>query len=264
MVVLYDSTSVTAQSDGAKPLAAATYAARLTQRLVTALTSETESGRLYEVDLRLRPNGDKGALAAQLDGYEAYLLNDAWTWEHLALVRARFICGSPAMATRFEAIRADALSRPRETAELAAQVEDMRQRMLKAFPGNSPWDVKYRRGGLIDTGFLSQFLVLAHANAVPALLEPRTTETIANAAADAGLITPAEAEDLAEAKAFWLGLQTLLRMTGAEGSPARLERSAVQNLIAQGLSLPDIAQVEAAAADHAAQTMAIYQKLIAA
>ncbi len=264
MVVLYDSAAVTSVSDGQKPLPAATCAARMTQRLTTALTSETESGRLYEVDLRLRPNGDKGPLATQLDGYETYLLNDAWTWEHLALVRARFICGSSLIAERFERIRAEILSRPRDRATLAQEVESMRQRMAKAFPGSSNWDVKHRRGGLVDTGFLSQFLVLAHAAQARALVSPRQTDSIAAAAATAGCITSAEAEDLAAAEAFWLGLQTLLRLTGADTTPERLTRPAVQNVIASGLDLPNLAQVEAAAADHADQTMAHYRKLIAA
>ena len=262
MVVLYDSPSVTTTSDGEKPLAAATYSARLTQRLMTALTSETESGRLYEVDLRLRPNGDKGSLAAQIEGFEAYLMNDAWTWEHLALVRARFISGSPAMQTRFERIRAETLSRPRNSVELAAEVDSMRQRMTKAFKGDSPWDVKHRRGGLVDTGFISQFLVLAHAADEPTLITPRKTDDISRAAASAGLITSAEAEDLNTAEIFWLGLQTLLRLTGADSTQERLTRPAIQAEIAQGLGLPDLPQVEAAAADHAAQTMALYRKII--
>ncbi len=264
MVVLYDSVSVTTQSDGEKPLAASTYAARLTQRLMTALTSETESGRLYEVDLRLRPNGDKGPLASQMDGFANYLLNDAWTWERLALVRARFICGSPALAERFDQIRAESLTRPRAVADLAEEVNSMRQRMAATHKGESPWDVKHRRGGLVDTGFLSQFLVLAHADDEPALLGPRTTDAVAAAAADAGLLTHAEAEDLANAEMFWLGLQTLLRLTGADATPDRLERPSVQAVISNGLDLPDLSQVEAAAADHAAQVMKLYGKLIAA
>ena len=264
MVVIYDAETVTAQSDGERPLAAATYAQRLTQRLMTALTSETESGRLYEVDLRLRPDGDKGPLASQLEGFGNYLMNDAWTWERLALVRARFICGSPAMAARFDRIRADALTRPRVPAELAAEVESMRQRMAATHKGESPWDVKHRRGGLVDTGFLSQFLVLAHAADEPGLLQPRATHPIAATAASAGIITPAEAEDLAAAEAYWLGLQSLLRLTGADSAPERLERPSVQAVIANGLSLPDLSQVEAAANDHAAHVMALYAKLIAA
>ena len=264
MVVTYDAAEVTVESDGARPLSAATYSQRLTQRLMTALTSETESGRLYEVDLRLRPHGDKGPLANQLDGFAQYLTNEAWTWEHLALVRARFICGPPGMATRFEEIRSDTLRRPREPASLAAEVDSMRQRMAATFKGESFWDVKHRRGGLVDTGFLSQFLVLAHAAGEPGLLQPRATHPIAATSAAAGIITAAEAEDLATAEAFWLGLQSLLRLTGADTDPDRLQRAAVQTVIANGLALPDLAQVEAAAQDHANQVMALYAKLIAA
>ncbi|MCA8928971.1 MAG: bifunctional [glutamine synthetase] adenylyltransferase/[glutamine synthetase]-adenylyl-L-tyrosine phosphorylase [Alphaproteobacteria bacterium] len=261
-IVLYDAPSVLEQSDGVKPLAAATYGARLTQRLVTALTAETESGRLFEVDLRLRPDGDKGPLSPSLEGFETYLRNDAWTWEHLALVRARAVCGSAALRGRFEAVRREVLARPRETADLAGQVDHMRNRMAATFKGQSPWDVKHRRGGLVDTGFLAQFLVLAHAAAVPDLLDPRDTAGIAAAAARAGIVPPDCAEALADAEAFWLGLQTLMRLTGADGAPERLERPAVQAVIAQGLGLPDLARVEADANHHAEAVMRLYRSLI--
>ncbi len=262
MVVLYDSPSVSTQSDGAKPLAAATYAARLAQRLITALSSETESGALFEVDLRLRPSGNKGPLASHIEAFARYQQDDAWTWEHLALVRGRFICGAPILAERFEAVRADVLSRRRDPAELASQVNSMRERMAKAHKSQSPWDVKHRRGGLVDTGFISQFLVLAYAHRVPALLHPRATESIASLASAAGLLGSSEAEALAEAEAFWLGLQTLLRLTGADSAPQRLDRPAIQTVIAQGLGLPDLQRVEATAAEHCEQVMRLYARQI--
>lgn len=261
-VVIYDAPSVLEPSDGAKPLAAATYAARLTQRLLTALTAETESGRLFEVDLRLRPDGDKGPLAPSLEGFETYQRTEAWTWEHLALVRARAACGPDSLRERFEALRRDVLSRPRDPARLAGEVDSMRRRMAATFKGESAWNVKHRRGGMVDTGFLAQFLVLAHAGAAPALLTPRDTAGIAAAAAKAGVLAPEAAEALAAAETFWLGLQTLLRLTGADSAPERLDRPAVQSVIAQGLGLPDMARVEADAATHADAVMALYRELV--
>ncbi len=262
MVVLYDTPSVLEQSDGAKPLAASTYAARLTQRLTTALTSETESGRLFEVDLRLRPDGDKGSLAASIEGFEAYHRLDSWTWEHLALVRARMVVGSDTMRERFDAIRAEVLGRERDIPTLAAAVDDMRQKMAQAFRGQSPWDVKHRRGGLVDAGFIAQFLVLANAHRVPDLVPLRDTASIAAKAAAAGLIEADQASTLADAEIFWLGLQTLMRLTGSESAPARLKRPSVEAVVAQGLGFPDIERVEAQAADHAAAVMKIYDALI--
>jgi glutamate-ammonia-ligase adenylyltransferase len=260
--VLYDAPSVLTQSDGGKPLAASTYNARLVQRLVTALSAETESGRLFEVDLRLRPDGEKSTLATSLDGFETYQRNEAWTWEHLALVRARMVCGSATMRRRFEAIRSEVLSRPRELVNLAGEVDSMRNRMLQVFKGDGPWDIKYRRGGLIDVGFIAQFLVLAHANVHLSLLEPRDVPAIARIAAREGVISPGMSETLAEAKAFWLGLQTLMRLTGSDNNPARLQRPAVQSVIAQGLGFPDMERVEAQANDHATAVMSIYRHLI--
>lgn len=261
-VVIYDAPSVLTQSDGAKPLAASTYAARLTQRLVTALTAETESGRLFEVDLRLRPDGDKGPLSPSMEGLETYLRNDAWTWEHLALVRARAVCGADSLRERFETVRREILTRPRDPAKLAGQVDSMRRRMAATFKGGSPWDTKHRRGSLVDTGFLAQFLVLAHAAETPELITPRDTAGIASAAATGGIIEQSAAEALAEAEAFWLGLQTLMRLTGADGGSDRIHRPAVQSVIAQGLGLPDMARVEADAKAHAETVMTLYRALI--
>ncbi len=261
-VVIYDAPSVLTQSNGAKPLAASTYAARLTQRLVTALTAETESGRLFEVDLRLRPDGDKGPLSPSMEGLETYLRNDAWAWEYLALVRARAACGPDTLCERFESVRTEVLSRPRDATKLAGKVDSMRKRMAATFKGQSAWDTKHRRGGLVDTGFLAQFLVLAHAADAPALLSPRHTAGIAACAADAGVIDAGAAEALAEAETFWLGLQTLMRLTGADSAPDRLKRPSVQSVIAQGLGLPDLNRVEADANTHAEAVTALYRALI--
>ncbi len=263
MVVLYDAPSVLEPSNGDKPLAASTYGARLVQRLVTALTAETESGRLFEVDLRLRPDGEKSTLATSIDGYESYQRKDAWTWEHLALVRARIVYGSTALRYRFEAIRCEVLGRDRDTEDLASEVDKMRTRMLQVFKGNSPWDVKHRRGGLVDTGFIAQFLVLAHARSHPELLKPRDTAGIAHIAADAGIISSIQAEALIAAEAFWLGLQTLMRLTGTDGTTARLTRPAVQAVIAQGLGFPDLERVEAEGQSHSEAVMALYNTVIA-
>ena len=263
MVVLYDSAGVMAESDGPKPLAAAPYAARLTQRLLTALTSETESGQLFKVDLRLRPDGDKGSLASHIAAFETYQQNDAWTWEHLALVRARFVCGTAELAVRFEETRTIALSRSRNVSRLAREVDGMRRRMVATHKGKNTWDAKHRRGGLVDTGLIAQFLVLGNAGTSSALLVPRTTAGIGAAAVEAELLTSDDAEALATAEAFWLSLQTLLRLTGADTAPELLARPAVEAVIAQSLGLPGLAQVEAAAAYHAGAVMALYRRLIA-
>jgi glutamate-ammonia-ligase adenylyltransferase len=264
MVVLYDSPSVTAESDGDRPLAASTYATRLTQRLITALSAQTQNGSLFEIDMRLRPDGDKGGLATHIEGFEQYQRNSAWTWEHLALVRARFVVGPTRLAERFEAVRAEVLSGTTEAARLAAEVHDMRTRMAKTYKGDSAWDTKHRRGGLVDTGFLSQFLVLAHAGQEPALLKPRATAGIATAAAQADLMSTADAQELSDAEAFWLSLQTLLRLTGADTEPKRLARTAVSSVIAKGLGLPNLSVVEITAQEHAERVMALYATLIQA
>ncbi len=127
LIVLYDiDPEADPTSDGPRPLTGAQYFARFTQRLVTALTSLTNAGKLYEVDLRLRPSGRAGPVATRLSSFETYQLEEAWTWEHMALTRARVISASPVFSRRVEAVFSAVLSRPRDARRIAGDILDMR------------------------------------------------------------------------------------------------------------------------------------------
>lgn len=205
-VFLYDGALLGASSDGARGLDAPRWYARLVQRLVTLLGTLTPAGRLYELDLRLRPDGAKGLLVSTLDSYCDYQHQRAWTWEHQALVRARAVAGSPALAERFDAVRRAVLARPRDPRQLRDDVLAMRRRMRAELDRSrgALFDLKQGAGGLVDLEFLLQALVLEHGATCPALLAPTATPALLEALADSGLLSGDQAQALAAAHALLL------------------------------------------------------------
>lgn len=159
-------------SGGERSLDNTQFFSRLGQRVLHLLTTHTAAGILYEADMRLRPSGSSGMLVSHIDGFAAYQENDAWTWEHQALIRARAIVGDPALQEKFNRIRHETLTRPRDTAKLKTEVADMRERLRKEHTPDSAnqFDIKQGAGGIMDIEFLVQYLVLAHAHANPALV----------------------------------------------------------------------------------------------
>jgi glutamate-ammonia-ligase adenylyltransferase len=163
LIVIYD--PLTAEtSDGPRPLATRPYYARLTQALVTALTAQTAQGRLYEVDMRLRPSGRQGPVATSLEAFRAYQETEAWTWEHLALTRARVLAGDAGLAAEVEAFRRDLLGRKGQGAEVARDVADMRTRLADAKPGMGLWEAKNGPGKLMDIELFAQMMALQNAS----------------------------------------------------------------------------------------------------
>jgi [glutamine synthetase] adenylyltransferase / [glutamine synthetase]-adenylyl-L-tyrosine phosphorylase len=155
LIVIYDPAGAEA-SDGRRPLPARTYYARLTQALVTALTAQMSEGRLYEADMRLRPSGRQGPVATSRAAFETYQREDAWTWEHLALTRARPIAGAPDLGARVEAFRRDLLGRGKDRAKILADTAGMRTRLATARPGQGPLEAKHGPGRLQDIALLAQ------------------------------------------------------------------------------------------------------------
>ncbi|WP_019961435.1 bifunctional [glutamine synthetase] adenylyltransferase/[glutamine synthetase]-adenylyl-L-tyrosine phosphorylase [Woodsholea maritima] len=166
LMVIYDPQS--AYSDGDKPLDAERWFTRFTQRLVSALSAPTEEGRLYEVDMALRPSGSAGPIAVRLSGLRSYYEHEAWTWERMAMTRARVVSGSLGMAARVEAVLGEALDSPKDPKVVRADAWDMRQRLLRDKPAYSDWDLKLRAGGMIDIEFIAQVLQLSGAGRLSA------------------------------------------------------------------------------------------------
>ncbi len=202
LVFLYDAPAE-AVSDGGRPLEPGRWYARLAQKIVGLLGAVTSAGRLYETDMRLRPDGGKSLLVSSLSSYAEYQQQRAWTWEHQALVRARVVAGDPALAADFERVRATTLARPRDEPALAGEVGGMRRRMRAELDRSDAarFDLKQGAGGLVDLEFLVQYLVLRHAAGTPALLQPRDTPGLLGALAGAGHLGADEAQALAGAHA---------------------------------------------------------------
>ncbi|SMD10995.1 bifunctional [glutamine synthetase] adenylyltransferase/[glutamine synthetase]-adenylyl-L-tyrosine phosphorylase [Rhizobium sp. RU36D] len=160
LILLYDHDDGYLESSGPKPLDATRYFTRLTQRLIAALSAPTAEGVLYEVDMRLRPSGNKGPVATRLRAFEKYQKEEAWTWEHMALSRARLICGDPDLMADAERIIAEVLGQARDKARIAADVAEMRGLIEKEKPPRDIWDFKLIPGGLIDIEFIAQYLAL--------------------------------------------------------------------------------------------------------
>ncbi|MEY4305883.1 MAG: hypothetical protein RIT52_2058, partial [Pseudomonadota bacterium] len=165
LILIYDAAGVET-SGGPRPLAARAYYSRLTQAMVTALSAQTAEGRLYEVDVRLRPSGRQGPVATSIDSFRSYQETEAWTWEHLALTRARVLAGEASLAAEVEDFRRAVLATKGQGANVLADVADMRRRLAEAKPGGGGWDAKFGPGRLMDIELLAQTLALQAA--VPA------------------------------------------------------------------------------------------------
>jgi glutamate-ammonia-ligase adenylyltransferase len=215
LILIYDAPDAVsgevAGSTGARPLAGSTYYARLSQRLISAITAPTAEGRLYEVDMRLRPSGESGPIASSLAAFAQYQREGAWTWEQMALTRARPIAGDPSLRERVaDAIRA-ALTRKRDPERLLADVADMRRRIAEAHPSPSAWDLRNRPGGLVDLEFTVQYLLLREAAGRPELLHRDPAAAIAALGA-AGVLPPQGARELLEALMLLRHLRALLAL----------------------------------------------------
>ncbi len=190
LVFVFDPTDRATASDGARPLEPGRWYARLAQRIVHWLTTPVRVDALYAVDTRLRPDGSKGLLVTTLESFADYQRSRAWTWEHQALVRARFVAGDPALGERLAALRGDCLAQPRERGKLDADVASMRARWRAKLDRSDAahLDLKQGAGGLVDLEFGLQHAVLAEAPRTPQTLWPTRTRALIDALAARGVI----------------------------------------------------------------------------
>ena len=206
-----------AETDGAKPIDSAQFFTRLGQRIIHLLTTQTNSGQLYDVDMRLRPSGASGLLVSSLGAFERYQQNEAWTWEHQALVRARVLAGCAQVGKAFEEVRARVLGQPQDLAKLRVEVSEMRAKMrdnlgtklsaagtgANAFDAGVPFDIKQDAGGIVDIEFMVQYAALAWSHDHPAILRWTDNIRILEELEEAGLMPASDAVLLREVyKAF--------------------------------------------------------------
>ena len=247
LIIIYDPLAVET-STGPRPLATRPYYARLTQAMVTALTAQTATGRLYEVDMRLRPSGRQGPVATSLAAFRAYQETGAWTWEHLALTRARVLAGDAGLAGEVEAFRRGLLARKGQGPKVRADVAEMRARLAEAKPGQGAWDAKNGPGHLMDIELCAQMVALQAGS--PA----RGVERQLEAGRTGGQLSQMDATVLADAQRLFWRMQAASRLlTDQVLEPATLGVGATAFLlretgVAEGVGLAAVLAKAATAA----------------
>jgi glutamate-ammonia-ligase adenylyltransferase len=248
LIVVYDFDQEHPQSDGRRPLHGSQYFARLTQRMIGALTVQTNYGVLYPVDMRLRPSGRSGPVATQIGGFKHYQEHEAWTWEHMALTRARVVSATPNFSARVEAVIREVLCQPRDVPAIAGDVVDMRGAIAKEKGDADPWDIKYAAGGLIDIEFIVQFLQLVHAAEFPEILDTSTVRTLEKAER-LGVLTPHDAAALRPAVRLFHDLTQILRLCLPASFDPQTASPGIMALLARAADLPDFPTLSAHLAD---------------
>jgi glutamate-ammonia-ligase adenylyltransferase len=225
LVFLHDSAGEAEQTDGAQPLDNAMFFARLTRRMISILTMHTASGKLYEVDIRLRPSGQSGLMVSSLAAFDRYQQQDAWTWEHQALLRSRAVAGDAGVKAAFEALRLHALTSYVRRENLATEVAEMRQRMRAELAQGTDehFDIKQDPGGVADIEFLVQYLVLREANRYPDLVRWSDNIRQLEALAAHGILAPADADLLADTYREYRKLVHHRNLAGLSGLVLRAE-----------------------------------------
>jgi [glutamine synthetase] adenylyltransferase / [glutamine synthetase]-adenylyl-L-tyrosine phosphorylase len=263
LMLIYDFPADAGDSSGPRRLSPGLYYARLTQRLISALTAPTKAGRLYEVDMRLRPSGRQGPLATQLSSFKLYQKNEAETWEHMALTRARVVAGDASLAADVAETVRGVLTRKRDVVQIARDARTMRALIAREKGDKDVWDLKLVAGGLIDIEFVAQYLSLAYGHERPAIPDVSTRKTLEKASA-AGLITADQAQALIDAHRLYTDATQLMRLsTSGPFDPAKAA-AGVKRRIAAAAGFPDFDAFTAALSESRKRVRAAFEAIVQA
>ena len=262
VVLLYHTDGSAEQSDGPRPLSPSLYFSRLGQHVITAITALTRNGRLFEVDTRLRPSGSAGPLVVTLKTFHDYYAEQAWTWEHMALTRARVVYGAPDVADRIRTTITQALTSPRDGPSLLAAVANMRERLFAEFGSDSPWAVKHVRGGLIDIEFICQYLMLLEGGAQPAIFAPSIDDAIGRLAA-AGALAATDADLLREGHTLLATVQGLLRLCLSDPAGESVLADGLKDTLARATKRRSFGELETDVVRIESDIHALYDRIIA-
>lgn len=261
LILVYDAPEDAEESDGPRPLAVSTWFARLTQRIVNALTAKTAEGTLYEVDMRLRPSGNSGPIASSFTSFERYQRESAWTWEHMALTRARVVTGDAELGAKVESVIHDTLMRERNADRLVMDVAEMRERMAREHRADSHWEVKHLRGGLVDIEFTAQYLQLRHGREHPSMLCHNTRDAL-EAANAAGILSGGDLDTLVAAWRLWSAVQVVLRQTIAGRFDEKTAPRGLRDVLVQAAGLTDFKTLVDRMDDCAAQSLEVFERIV--
>ncbi len=245
IILLYDYDDDGGESDGAKPLDSIRYFTRVTQRLIAALSAPTAEGVLYEVDMRLRPSGNKGPVATRINAFAKYQREEAWTWEHMALTRARALCGEESLIAQVDMIFREVLGQSRDVAKVTADVAEMRGLIDKEKPPSDVWDFKLIPGGLVDIEFIAQYLALiAPARGVAPPPSGTSTVDVLRLLGPA-LIAPADLDTVQEALTLFTDLSQIVRLCIEGDLELKDAPAGLVELLCRAGDAPDIKVLEA-------------------
>ena len=261
LILLYDFDPEHPDSDGARPLQGAHYFARFTQRLISAFTTRTNYGVLYEVDMRLRPSGRAGPVASHVESFAQYQEREAWTWEHMALTRARVISSSAAFRDKIEKIIRQVLTRPRSAAAVANDVKEMRRAVALEKGDKDVWDLKYAAGGMVDIDFIAQYLQLVHAAEKPDILDVSTLHVLDNAAR-LGVLPSASAEILRTAAHLYHDLTQILRLCVTDRFKPETAGDDLLRVMARAGDAPDFSSLEARVKETQGEVRRVFRSLV--
>ncbi|MGU3574779.1 bifunctional [glutamine synthetase] adenylyltransferase/[glutamine synthetase]-adenylyl-L-tyrosine phosphorylase [Brucellaceae bacterium C25G] len=259
LILLYDHPEDVEYSDGEKPLAVSQYYMRMTQRLVAALSAPTAEGILYQVDLRLRPSGNKGPVATHVSSFDKYQRHEAWTWEHMALTRARAIHGDEALVTRINTIIDEVLSLPRDAAKTAEDVREMRKLLEEEKPARHIWDFKLKAGGMLDLEFIAQYAVLT--GHVEGKSTGKSTQTILGSLNDE-FVSVDLREKLTQTCQLYTNLSQTIRLCLGDDFKSEEFLPGMIELLCQVAHLPDLRVLEYQLNEYAADTREAFTRLV--
>jgi glutamate-ammonia-ligase adenylyltransferase len=261
LILLYDFDSEHPDSDGTKSLHGAQYFARFTQRLISAFTTRTNYGVLYDIDMRLRPSGRAGPVASHVDAFAEYQDREAWTWEHLALTRARVISASPKFRDKIERVIRRVLTRPREAAGVAIDVADMRRAIALEKGEDDLWDLKHVAGGLVDIDFVAQYLQLAYAADKPDIIDVNTLHVLDNAAR-LGVLPAASVEILRSAALLYHDLTQILRLCVSDRFDPETAGEDLLQIMARAGDAPDFSSLQARVRETQIEVRRVFQAVL--
>jgi [glutamine synthetase] adenylyltransferase / [glutamine synthetase]-adenylyl-L-tyrosine phosphorylase len=261
LILLYDFDSEQPDSDGERSLHGAHYFARFTQRLISVFTTRTNYGVLYEVDMRLRPSGRAGPVASHIKSFAEYQDLEAWTWEHMALTRARVISSSPEFRARIEKIIHRVLTRPRDRASIAGDVAEMRRAIALEKGEDDVWDLKYAAGGMVDIDFIAQFLQLVHAADKPDILNVSTLQVLDNAAR-LGVLPQSAVEILRSADRLYHDLTQILRLCVSGKFKPETSGEDLLRVLARAGDAPDFSSLQARLRDTQIEVRRVFLELV--
>ena len=237
------------------------YYARLSQRLITALTAMTAEGGLFEVDMRLRPTGNKGPVAVSFETFRNYQLSEAWTWERLALVRARVVVGPKELRGRVADVIGLSLRASGARQQVLKDVADMRGRLDRERPGTSVWNLKEAKGGLFDIEFIVQGLQLVSAALEREVMNSNTLKGL-EVLAELGVLSEVDARDLADALVCYQRLVQIIRLTvGDDFEPADVSHS-LRIMMARSAGVSAYEDVEPVIQSHSRKVRQIFERVI--